>query len=506
MTAATARESARSSEPLTVTHYSGALASKLEEMTSKAREEAAAHRPPSDAARMDHNEAELQSNAQKAIAGEHQIFFHLLTEASRGAHELQQKAPELEARIQRLLADDTLQSEAAAEMAGDRAGLAAATEQRMRAEVDLRSFRARHGISEQAVYPESHVWHFAIILSLALAETVANAFFYENAQGLLGGFVVAAGVAAVNMSGAFVLGLLFRYRNLADREKKAAGWACMVVFAILTVYCNALFAAFRTNYQTLGDPSDPSQLRHAFRAAAEQAGHVFTFGMQFGDLMSFILFGTGLLLSCFAFYKGYTFDDQYPGHGVKDRTAKAARQAELVAQERVRSKLKDFLQGRRREVQAVVREPTELMKAAGDRAAGLKHAFTLFQSQQDAIQRDFALVLRSYRDANAAIRATEPPAYFRETPDSRTPIDAQVMAGVLSILSTTHDSASAIRDRYQDRLNTKLNDLQRDAATLLDKTFAEFLRNVERDAEEAINRMTITAQRASFNIQPTDAY
>lgn len=72
----------------------------------------------------------------------------------------------------------------------------------MKAEVDYRSFRAANAIMEQARYPDSHVMHFAIVLGLALLETVINAFFYENAQGLMGGFSVALGVAAVNMGGA----------------------------------------------------------------------------------------------------------------------------------------------------------------------------------------------------------------------------------------------------------------------------------------------------------------
>jgi hypothetical protein len=505
MTTPMARELTISTTSHSLTHYSGGLATKLRDVIAKAQEEAAAHRPPSDAARMDKNEIEIQSEAEATMANEHQLFSHVLTESSRAAHELKQKIAGLEPRIQQLLSDDSLRSAAEIELAEERASLTTATETRMRAEVDLRAFRALHGISEQATYPESHVWHMAVILALAFAETVINAFFYENAQGLLGGFAVAAAVAAINMLGALVLGMLFRYKNLADALRKTAGWLCFAAFVLLTIYCNALFAAFRSNYQTVSDPSDPVQLRDAFRAAAEQAGRVFVFDMQFGDLMSFILFGTGLLLSCFAFYKGYTFDDPYPGHGVRDRRVKAARREEQTKQEIVRQKLKDFLQLRRREVQAVTREPLEFMTSAGQSAAALQHANTICEAQQDAIQRDFDLLLRSYRDANAAIRATEPPAYFRYIPDLRTPKDPAVVMGVLGILSSANEQAKAVRDRYQDALSMKLNALQRDAASILDKTFAEFLRSVERSAEEAINRMTVTVQRAGVEVRQVDA-
>jgi hypothetical protein len=505
MSASAAKESLSFTKSVVVPHYAGELAARLPETVAKARQEAALHRPPTDAVRMDQNESELQSAAEKAIASEHHIYSHILMVSSQKAHELQQRVPDLEGRIQQLLADTSLQGEAAAEMAGERAAMVNATEQRMRAEVDLRSFRAKHSITEQAVYPDSHIWHFSIILALALVETIVNAFFYENAQGLLGGFMVALGVAAFNMSGALVLGMLFRFKNLKDPEKKAAGWACLVVFALLTAYCNALFAAFRANYQLLTDPSNGTQVRHAFREAASQAGRIFVLGMEFGDLMSFILFGIGVLLSIFAFYKGYTFDDRFPGHGRKDRVVRVARRAELATQETVRQKMKDFLQKRRRELQALSREPMEVMKAAGDQAAIVQHAYSVHQTNQDAIQRDLALLLHSYRDANAAIRATETPPYFGDMPDVRSSIDEQVKDGVLQILSTANDRAKVLRDRHQDALNAKLNELQRDTATLLDKTFGDFLRSVEHDAESEINRMTVSAQRSGVGIQTADA-
>jgi hypothetical protein len=480
---------------VTSSQYNGELLSDKDTLIIKARDEASNHRPPTDAVRMDHNESSVQAQAESWIASEHQVFTATLTEASRFGHELQQKLPELEGRIGQLLSDKSLQSEAGAELSADRAPLVAAAEERMRAEVDLRSFRAKHGIVEQASYPESHIWHFAVIIALALLETIVNSFFYENAQGLLGGFFVAAGVSAVNMSGALVLGMLFRFKNLRDREKRIAGWACAIAFVVLAVYCNALFSAFRAEYQLVADPSDPTLLRAAFRTALAQAGGVFTFSMHFGDLMSFILFGFGLLLSCFAFYKGITFDDKHPGYGDNDRLAKAARKRELKAQEGVRLKLKAFLQERRRRLQAIAQEPAQLVNQSAARAASVQHSHTTFLMQQDAIVRDMCSVLRAYREANASIRAAAAPAYFATMPEIRPPTDDRVLTGVLSMLGETSRLATEMRDRFQDRLADKINEVQEQIAKALDSTFDSFLRSVESDAEATINRMTVTIER-----------
>lgn len=437
---------------------------------------------------MDQNETEVHSAAQKHVAEEHQIFTAALTETSRSAVDLHQKVLELEGRMEQLLADNSVQSSIAADMAEDRQALVAATETRMRAQVDLQYFRARHSITEPAQYPDSHWLHFGIILALALGETAINAFFYENAQGLLGGFIVALAVAGINMFGALVLGMLFRYKNVADREKKIGGWACAVLFILLTIYCNALFAAFRSEYQVLTDPTDAMQVRQAFRRASEAAAQVFLINMDFGDLMSFILFGVGILLSGFAFYKGYTYDDKYPGHGDKDRAVKAAKREEQTRQEALREKVKGLLNARRQQIQNMLHEPAQLVSAAGTRAAALEHSRNAFEAQQGAVQRDLELLLRTYRDANTSIRATRPPAYFTVIPSVLLTLNTAAIDNTMSQLGAAAESARALRQRFQEPLNAKLNTLQANAATILNQEFEAFLKDVERDAEALINR------------------
>lgn len=474
-----------------ITRYSNELTGKLASLIEKGRQEASAHRPASDATRMDQHEAAIQSEAESWLAREHQLFSAVLTDGARAGSDLQHKALELEGRIEQVLADDSMASAVAADMADDRQELTRVIENRMRAQVDWRHFRARHGIIDEAEYPDSRIWHFAIVAVLALVETSVNAFFFENAQGLLGGFVVALAVSVVNLGGALVLGMLFRYKNLRDRQARLGGWLSLVAFIILSIYCNALFSSFRAEYQLLLDPTDTSALREAFTRATEEAGKVFWLGTSLGDLMSFILFAIGILLSGFAFYKGYSVDDRFPGHGKKDRVVRAAQAIEHEKQEMVRQRVKGILHARRHELQALIHEPAQLVSAAGSRIAEIESARSTYDAVQDAIQRDFALVLGSYRDANAAIRATDPPQYFSEVPNLRISINKEVLDSVVSALRGVQESARLLRDKHQEALNEKLNALQRDAATILNETFTEFIQAVERDAEDLINRQII---------------
>jgi hypothetical protein len=476
------------------TSYNGQLKALQSDLIAKGREEAAAFRPPSDATRMDRHEVELKAEAEKFISDESQNLTGALTETLRSAANLQQQVVEIDGKIQQSLADTSLRGTVTAEMAEERQALARATEHRVRSEVDLRIFRARHGITTAAQYPESHVWHFGIILSLALVETVINAFFYENAQGLVGGFMVALGVSAINMAGAFVLGLFFRQKNLIGQLNQLWGYGSLILFVILAIYCNALFAAFRSEYQLLLDPTDTNQVRTAFTAASEKAAQVFLVRMDFGDLMSFILFGIGILLSLFAFYKGYTYDDPYPDHGRLDRAVKAAKEIELNEQAKLRERIKNIFRAKRASIQGLINEPAQLISQAGARKAALQHALGSCVTSQEAVQRDFELCLRSYRDANAAIRGTTPPVHFKDVPNIQMMPTSHQIDDVIAQLHAVEQAARAQRDGYMHQLNEQLNNIHTESAEILSTWFDNFVREVEQHAEDTINRGVQTAQ------------
>jgi hypothetical protein len=468
--------------------YAGEIAAELDAYRERGQKEAAAHRPPTDANHLDQHESTLQAEASKWLAVEQKAFNAVLTDASRALVELRQKTIELQGRVSQLLLDDSLRAAVEADMSEERSRLVSAIEARMRAEVDWRHLRARHKISLQAAYPDSMLWHMALIAALALVETCINAFFFENAHGLLGGFSVALGVALVNMVGAMLLGFGYRYKNLLSIDSRILGWSCLVLFAVLCIYCNALFATFRSEYQVLTDPSDPMQVRQGFKIALNEARRIFILDMHIADLSSFVLFGLGIVLSGLAFYKGYTLDDRYPGHGKLDRAVNAAREVEIHQQEALRSRIKDMLHRSRAEVQSVIHEPAQLVSLAGRRILEIGSAQSLLISQAKNIQRDFSLVLTSYRNANVAVRATLPPEYFKHIPDITALIDITAADEHVTQLTAIQEEIRTYREQVQDTLNAKLQRLQGDAATVMNTAFAAYLQGVEEEAKEGINR------------------
>jgi hypothetical protein len=479
----------------TVTSYSGQLSTKLTEYQAMGRKEGAKNRPAPDAASPDQHEIALKAQAEGYLAAEQQLFDHVRTEAARSAVEAQQKIVELRSTVDQLLSDDSLNSAVDAELAGHRAALVRATEVRLRRGADLKYLRAVNGIHEEARYPESLPLHFGVLAILVVIETLVNAFFYENSQGLLGGVMVALGIAVLNMGCAMVCGFYFRFKNLAAIDKKLLGWFSLAIGIFLAIFFNALFASFRTEYQMVVDPSEFTQVSDAFKKAWPQAVVFFKGDIRFQDIWSFLLFGTGLLLSMWAFHKGYTLDDKYPDHGRKDRDYKSAQQEELRQQDIVRQKVKDLLHHRRAAVQAALHEPSTQVGMASRRIADLTHARSGMENRAESIQREYSLVIGTYREANLSVRTLAVPSYFREPTPLSMAVDGKAAEPVIADLEEVQSSLKTFGDQYRDQLNALLNSLQNDAARVQQDTLNRFMAEVHREAEESIARATPTMHR-----------
>jgi hypothetical protein len=474
--------------------YAGQIASKLEEFQRKGAAEAQKHRPSPDATHPDSNEVALRTEAERYVAAEQQAFNSALNDATKSNADIQRKMFDTDAEIQLALSDSSLATHVDAELAADKPRLVRLSEERIDAEVDLRAFRASNGITDPPTYPESIIHHFAIIAAFMLGETVINSVFYQNEGGLLGGAVVALAVSMLNMGTAVALGIGFRYKNLPDIAWRAFGWACLVAFVLTAIYFNALFATFRSEYQFIADPSDPVAVSGAFRHASDEAFRVFILKANFADMMSFLLFGIGIILSGIAFWKGYTADDPIPRHSRKDKRLKAAVREEGQARDLVRQKLKDFLLDRRTKLQGLASEPTVLVAVANATVANVTQAASVLRTNTDAVQRDYSLVLDAYRQSNIAVRGIDPPAYFGTKPSVVETVDASGAEPVKAQSKAIIGELEELRERHKDPLNTALNTLQNDTAEILDDRYDAFIEEVTDEAKANLKKRNVILQ------------
>ena len=476
-------------------HYAGQISEKLQDLRSKGLKDGGVNRPPPDAAGLSQHESAAKSEAEKWLNSEQRIFDQHMTEAARGMTEAQHKEQEYVAQAEMLTRDDSLSGSVQAELAGDRRPLVEATAARLEAEASIRYYKAANEIDEPATYPESRIWHLGLLAVIALVEVVINAFFYENAQGLLGGLVVAAGIAVVSLGFSALLGWVFRFKNLCQFDKRLLGWSALVVFVILSIFGNALFAAFRSEYQLVVDPSEVGQVREAFQVAWSEATGIFYFQTDFKDLLSLVLFGLGVLANIWAFAKGYTIDDRYPGYGARDRRFQETNQTELTLQDALRAKVKDLLQARRVEVQKALSAPRDQVGLISRRTAEVANAKSALTAAGSAIQRDYAMVIEAYRQANVSVRMLSTPGYFKEPVALASQVSVHAADTLLAEFGQLQEQVRLTGERFSEDLTCKLNELQDAQSEVFSRTFGDYLESVRAEAEEQLTRRIQVLQR-----------
>ena len=196
---------------------------------------------------------------------------------------------------------------------------ALAVERRSKAR-GLRLFKKNNGLKErEAIYPESHTWHVALILAALFVEAMFNASFYAQASqmGLAGGLLTAALVSSANVAASFLIGILaLRYIHHIQIFKKLLAWIGLVAGLMLVGFLHLTAAHYRE--LLLRDPESANQVVIPQTLADP-------FGIT--DIESFILVVLGWAISIWVIYKGYTFDDPYPGYGKVTRAWKRAEEA-----------------------------------------------------------------------------------------------------------------------------------------------------------------------------------
>ena len=309
--------------------------------------------------------------------------------------------------------------------------LAQAKESEGRAVKHLRWFQQTHGLHYRAAtYPESQVYHFAIVAALALVEWVALASFYAEGSdfGLLGGVLIAMALSVVNISLAIVSGNLLRYVNhrSTGRRLLALTGAAVLYAAFALVTLGAAHYRVATNDIAHAQPTVSAPGAQALPPslagdvdqwkAARLAWQRFAANpVGFDDVFSWILVVLAVVFGIFASYKGYRIDDPYPGYGELDREVKRQRAA-YEATKTEYGRLVDQVFDRTFQEQAhllsEVKSNIEYYQQLVTRTEDERRTFIRGAAElQDACN----IVLKRYRQANQRVRESPAPAYFNDS-------------------------------------------------------------------------------------------
>lgn len=473
----------------------GSIACLCEDFQKSGADEGGSNHPDSGSAAPDLNEVKVITMARQAVTSEEAALADALVVADKQSSEIVQRVAALDAECASHSSHDLVDGAFRVVLAKHDHALVSACAKEKKTGAALNGFRTRNGIKDPASYPPDRLFHFSLLILFVAVETGVNAFFYESSTGLLGGAVFALSISVVNMGVAALLGALFRYVNLPETKHKLIGYASLLGFLIAGFVMNLLFSTFRVQYQLLqiqvidSNLPEPStaQLVTALRVAVTDAFSVFALNFPTIDFMSLILFFVGFGCSVIAFWKGYTFDDKYPGHGDYDRLHKATEKAFSEAKESMFDEAVLTVTRMAQEVDALRSRILSEQRQASALKAQVTAAKTLFVCNLKTIQGELNLVLDTYRAANQATRRTAAPEYFQDQvlviPNS----DGSDRVNQLLVqIEAVSAGAKLLADTYNMILGNRLHQIQQQTNTLVQIEFQKHLAGMQQRADSLI--------------------
>lgn len=281
---------------------------------------------------------------------------------------------------------------------------------------DLDAFRKENDLTRQALYPESKAARIGLVLLgivLIITEGLFNAYFFAQGSesGLLGGFIQAGTLAALNFVVPAVVGRLWIPNvNHVRLFRKLAGYLGIIIVGVFMLMSALAIAHFRDAMGVAVD--DTISIAAVALKTIQESPFVLA------DLSSWMLFFLSLLFGFFGLLEGYKFDDPYPGFGRRHRAAQEAVNHYHSLVEQVRGEITGIkemiLESLNRDVERAKVNVLDFSALIEDKSGSeLKLKYHLSKAENM-----LHTLITAFRDENKMNRNGVPrPAYFDSTPE-----------------------------------------------------------------------------------------
>lgn len=175
----------------------------------------------------------------------------------------------------------------------------------------LRQFKKLHGLERPANRPAAQIVLWGGLLLALLVEASLNTVFLRvnDDMGLLGGFLAAIVVAAVNISVAYVAGrFVWSGWNHRSGGRRALAMLLTTAWMAFVIVWNFLAAHFR-DAKSDGATSPETTALASFLSAPFALENFYSWGLLI----------MGFLFAALAALAAYRLDDPYPGYGAIDK-------------------------------------------------------------------------------------------------------------------------------------------------------------------------------------------
>jgi len=274
-------------------------------------------------------------------------------------------------------------------------------------EDEFKEFKQAHRLRRTAHYPQARVLHYGLLAVIFGIEALLNATFIAEGHelGYIGGIGLAAGIAALNIGGSYLLGRN-GFPNLVHRSffRKLSGLLILSAYVPALFTFNLFVGHFREAFGARLTPESVVRVVETF----------WLDPLSLGDFQSWLLVGLGCLFAVIAAGDGLASDDLYPGYGRVDRKRK-----------RVNTRYADQKAALIDELTETKTRAAEAMRIARDDVGKRQKEFYAVLEAQDRLRNTFKVhldylesvandLLSAYREANRHARECPSPSRFDE--------------------------------------------------------------------------------------------
>lgn len=253
---------------------------------------------------------------------------------------------------------------------------------------------------------------FVVIAVCALLEVILNAslLMEVNPFGLIGAVLQMGLITAFNIViGALAMGFALRCRNLVSPIRSVTAWLVIVLIIPLIGAFNLLVGHFRDSMQAALDKNVTNPFEMLRNDAIQR---LINEPFPLASFESFLLVLVGILFFGVASWKGYRWDDPYPGYGRRHRQLKAIKDkysdALKEAQDGIR-RVYDECVARLEDIRYQLEMKNNRWKDLCDRGARIVRGYPVNLGQY---QHDLDYLIGAYRTANQRVRTEPPPRFF----------------------------------------------------------------------------------------------
>ncbi len=289
-------------------------------------------------------------------------------------------------------------------LAESRDALIDARKEERTAKRNLKAFMINNELTRVPSYPESKIFHWSIVITALVVESVANSYFFSKGSdlGLLGGVLQALLISLFNIGSALFVGVYaLPYMNHVERRFRSISAFGCSLYAIILLFFNLATAHYRAFLE-----ADPVQ------AIILAIPHLFKNPFGINNFDAWVLFFIGGLFATFASIKGYTSDDSYPGFGREDRKYKEAEKRYKSEKQKILKRINEAIDKYHIKVIQILNETKRYSVEYRKLISNCLDIVKKFNEYSLSIEKTCNAILKYYRDINEEVRGVAPPKYF----------------------------------------------------------------------------------------------